>query len=218
MNKTLDNREPPEGPIEGRHGELVKVALQRNWGLSFMLAGWLHLLAFSFCYYLTLIENYHAATGYLLIWIGELIGMWLIFRICGGARSPATPPAPLETFIRRVWLGYFVLAFDLGSLNNLRGHELFEFFPAIAALASFGFMMMSIVIHWKFFGAVLVMFASGLLMAAFFVHAYLVFGLAWWLVLGGISVGLWLERRQNKRKSSDRKDGKRAASIPAIMN
>jgi hypothetical protein len=38
--------------------------------------------------------------------------------------------------------------------------------------------------------AVLVMFGCGLFMAAYLLHAYLVFAVAWWLVLNGIALQL----------------------------
>jgi hypothetical protein len=116
--------------------------------------------------------------------------MWLIFRVCGGVRRTDTPVLPVETFIRRVWITYFVLAFNLGSLNTLRGHALFEFFPAFASLASFAFIMMSVVVSGRFFVAVVIMFCSGLLMAAHLYHAFLIFALAWWVVLQGIGWAL----------------------------
>ena len=56
----------------------------------------------------------------------------------------------------------------------------------IASLASFAFIMMSLLADSRFFVAVVVMFISGLLMAANFLHAFLIFALAWWLVLNGI--------------------------------
>jgi len=81
-------------------------------------------------------------------------------------------------------------------MNTLRGHALFEFFPATASFASFAFIMMSLVLSWQFFAAVVVMYASSLLMAANLIHAYLIFALAWWLVLNGIGVSLiWNQRR-----------------------
>jgi hypothetical protein len=155
--------------------------------------GWLHLAAFSLCYWLTIVQNYHESAGYLTIWLAEIMGMWLIFRICGGPR-PADDLEPLEIFVRRVWMAYFILAFNLGSMNTLRGHALFEFFPATASLASFAFVMMTIAVDWRFSGAVLVMFASGLLMAANLLHAYLIFAVAWWLVLNWIGLTLLLRR------------------------
>jgi hypothetical protein len=173
---------------------LAQAARERNWGLAVLLTGWLHLGAFSLCYYLTIARDYHDSSGYLAIWISELCGMWLIFRACGGKRT--TEPTPLELYIRRVWIAYFLLAFNLGSLNTLRGHAMFEFFPAIASLASFAFLMMSVVVSGRFFNAVLVMFASGLLMAAQLPHAYLIFALAWWLVLNAIGIVLVLDQRR----------------------
>ena len=67
---------------------------------------------------------------------------------------------------------------------------MFELFPAMASLASFAFLMMTFAVHRRFFAAVLVMFPAGLLMAAFLLHAYLIFGLAWWLVLNGVGLTL----------------------------
>ena len=97
----------------------------------------------------------------------------------------------------RVWISYFLLAFNLGTMNTLRGSAMFELFPAMASLASFAFLVMTFAVNRWFFAAVLVMFASGLLMAANLLHSYLIFGLAWWLVLEGI--GLRSMRDKNPR-------------------
>ena len=169
--------------------QLARLARRRRWGLSLLLVGWLHLLAFSLCYYLTVGLRYMGAPGYLAIWIGELCGMGLIFRLCGGPRS-AEPSPPLARLVVRVWISYFLLAFNLCSMNTLRGHRMFELFPAMASLASFAFLIMTFAVHRRFFAAVLVMFPAGLLMAAFLLHAYLIFGLAWWLVLNGVGLTL----------------------------
>lgn len=170
--------------------QLARLAYRRHWGPAFVLVGWLHLVAFAVCWYLTAFEDYHDSSGYLAIWVGELIGMGLIFRLCGGPRSEDRLPGPLEVFIRRVWITYFILAFNLGALNTLRGHAFFEFFPAMATLASFAFAMMAVAVQRRFFLAVLVMYGSGLLMAASLPHAYLIFALAWWLVLNVLGLAL----------------------------
>ena len=173
---------------------LVRLARERRWGLSLLLVGWLHLLAFALCYYLTVALNYHEPAGYFAVWVGELCGMGLIFRLCGGPRS-ASPAPPLARLIVRVWIAYFVLAFNLCAMNGLRGHRMFELFPALASLASFAFLMMTFAVSRRFFGAVLVTFPAGLLMAAHLRHAYLIFALAWWLVLNGLGLTLLAPRR-----------------------
>ncbi len=172
--------------------DLLALARRRRWGLSLALVGWLHLLAFSLCYYLTIVRDYHEPAGYLSVWGAELLGVGLIFRLCGGRRPADDPPLPLERFVFRVWVSYFLLAFNLCTMNGLRGHKMFEFFPAMASLASFGFLAMTFAVSRRFFPAVLMLFASGLLMAASLMHAYLVFALAWWLVLNGIGLRLRL--------------------------
>jgi hypothetical protein len=169
--------------------QLVRLAQQRRWGLALALIGWLHLLAFGLCYHLTVVCDYHRPAGYLSVWLAELLGVLLTFRLCCGTR-PAAPPPALARFVVRVWVAYFVLAFNLCTMNALRGHTMFELFPAMASLASFGFLVMTFALSRHFFAAVLVMFAAGLLMAAQLLHAYLVFALAWWAVLNGIGLRL----------------------------
>jgi hypothetical protein len=168
---------------------LLRLAADRNWGKALLLIGWLHLLAFSVCYYLTIVANYHGSAGYLAVWLSELLGVGLIFRLCAGRRT-AGEDVPLARFTIRVWAAYFLLAFNLGTMNTLAGHHYFELFPAMASLASFAFLAMTFAVNRRFFLAVLVMFASGLLMAAYHAHAYLVFALAWWAVLQGTGLAL----------------------------
>jgi hypothetical protein len=196
MNKTWESLLQVELPSADQRAQLLQLATRRRWGLSLLLVGWLHLLAFGFCHYLSVVESYHEASGYLAIWLGELFALAVIFRLCGGPRPAELPPPPLEQVIRRIWIAYFLLAFNLGSMNTLRGHRLFEFLPAIATLASFAFIVMTVVVSWRFMGAVLVMFASGLLMAAHLLHSYLIFALAWWLVLNCTGLVLWREGRR----------------------
>lgn len=182
-------------PTAEEKTSLLQLAQQRRWPLALILVGWLHLAAFSGCYYLTIVRDYHESDAYLGIWLGELLAMGLIFRLCGGPRSAALVPGPMELLVRRIWITYFILAFNLGSLNFLRGHRMFEFFPAMASLASFAFLMMTLLVDRRFFAAVLVMFGAGLLMAANFWHAFLIFALAWWLVLQGIGWYLLSQKR-----------------------
>jgi hypothetical protein len=195
MNQVLEDLFQVGLPSTDQRRHLDRIARKRRWGPALLLIGWLHLLAFSLCHYLTVGQEYHGSAGYLLVWVGELCGVWLIFRLCGGTRGVGQVAPPLERFIRRVWIAYFILAFNLGSLNTLRGHHLFELFPAMASLASFALILMSVVLSWRFFGAVLMMFFGGLLMAAELRHAYLIFAVAWWAVLSGI--GLTLLRRHH---------------------
>ena len=194
----------------GQLDQLERLARQRRWGLSLLLVGWLHLLAFALCYYLTVALDYHEPAGYLAVWAGELCAAVLAFRLCGG-RRPAYPAPPLARLVARVWLAYFALAFNLCAMNGLRGHRMFELFPALASLASFGFLVMAFAVHRRFFGAVLVMFPAGLLMAAQLRHAYLIFGLAWWLVLNGIGLGL-----VRRRHASPARTPAAAGGFPAL--
>ena len=213
MSASTDNPLPLEFLAKDQVEALQTLAMRRNWGWAILLVAWLHLLAFLACYYLTIVQNYHEALGYLSIWTGELCGMWLIFRLCGGQRLSDAPSTPLEVFIRRVWIAYFLLAFNLGTMNAIRGHALFELFPATASLASFAFIIMSVVVSWRFFGAVLVMFASGLLMAGNLIHEFLIFAISWWLVLNCIGVVLLLQRTRTMALLAEKTSSKAASPI-----
>ena len=159
---------------------------RRRLGLALALVGWLHLLAFASCWWLTVGVGYHGAGGYIAIWCGELLGTLGILRLCAGP----WPRDEQGRFVARVWLSYLLLAANLCTMNGLRGHEMFELFPAMASLASFGFLVMTFAVDGRFFAAVLVMFASGLMMAAWLLHAFLVFAVAWWAVLNGIALAI----------------------------
>ncbi len=182
--------------------QLVRLARCRRWDLALMLIGWLHLASFSICYYFTVVCDYNDAPGYLTVWGTELCGVALIFRLCGGRYAWRTP-VPLARFVIRLWVAYFMLAFNLCSMNALRGHRMFELFPAMASLASLCFLAMAFVINRRFYGAVLVMFAAGLLEAANLRHAFLIFALAWWLVLNGVGITL-LRHRTHFRPADGR--------------
>lgn len=187
---------------------------RRRWDVAFLVQAWVHLGAFAACWFLT-VRNYHDSAGYLGIWVGELLAMAVVFRVCGGKRPPELVPGALERFVRRVWIAYFLLAFNLGSLNTLRGHALFEFFPAMASLGSFAFIVLMLVLHRDFFVAVVILFCSGLLMAAQLTHAYLIFALAWWLVLTGIGWRLrTLTRSSPSALASSRSETIRHAETP----
>jgi hypothetical protein len=196
---------------EAARTELRQTAAQRRWGPAFVAVGAWHLLAFGACYYLTVGVDYHDSAGYLAIWVAELLGVGVLFRAFGGPRPATCAVGQLEVLVRRVWIAYFFLAFNLGSLNTLRGHPRFEFFPAIASLASFAFLMMTFLVDRRFFAAVLVMFASGLLMAAQPLHAYLVFALAWWVVLTALGSYLWRTDREAPRSIGPRRSTCEAA-------
>jgi hypothetical protein len=80
---------------------LGQLARQRRWGLCLAFAGWLHLVAFSACYYLTIVCDSHQLAAYLSIWAGELLGVAVIFRLCGRKR-PAAATLPMERLVVRV--------------------------------------------------------------------------------------------------------------------
>ena len=179
-------------------GQLEATAAARNWALALAVVGWLHLGVFVSCHYLSSVRDYHYPPVFAALWAAELMGVAAAFRLCGGRRGPKPAIQPIERLVRRIWGAYFVLAVSVTMLNGTAGHTHFVLLPAIASLASFAFIMMTVLVTWRFFGAVLVMFASGLLMAAHPHYAYVIFGVAWWFVLERIAMMLWQNRRRQR--------------------
>src|SRR5260370_11990309 len=104
MSKTWESLLQVDLPTEGERAQLLRLAGWRNWPLALMLVGWLHLLAFGSCYYLTVGADYHEAPGYLAVWVGELVGLGLIFRLCARPRPTTPPPLPPDPPIPPVGL------------------------------------------------------------------------------------------------------------------
>lgn len=178
--------------------QLEATAAGRNWGVALVVAGWVHLGVFMLCHYLSSVWDYHHRAVFVALWVGELAAVAAVFRLCGGRRGAEPAVSALERVVRRIWGAYLILAINVTVLNGTAGHARFVLLPAIASLASFSFIMMTVLVTWRFFGPVLVMFASGLVMVHNPQYAYLVFGVAWWIVLERAGMVLWQKRRERR--------------------
>jgi hypothetical protein len=88
------------------------------------------------------------------------------------------------------------LCLNVVMLNVLSGQPLFAFLPVLAVLSSFGFTVLTTVISRRFMIAGLMMFGTGLLMAAFPAYRFLIFGSGWLLILQSLAAVFFLKRRK----------------------
>lgn len=169
--------------------DLRRVALRDRWGLGLMAIGWVHLCFFLVNQYFYVPNDSHAAIS-LSLWIGEVVMVWQTMRLfCGVGWSKKTPLAGL---IFRVWMTFFILAFNAASHNSLTGWTVDWFKLTWMTLSSFGFAVMAwLVSPWFLINAVQ-MYLTGMLMYRFPMWAYVIHGTSWCLALQGI--GLSLER------------------------
>jgi hypothetical protein len=130
----------------------------------------------------------------LLLWSGEnrslvYFGLWglhvllippIIFFIHrrGGGQRTAT-----EMYIWWIWATFILAATSIGLFNQVVGLPLFLNAPILGLLAAFGFSIMAMVTH-RFFLVCAIVFMAVMLTMSLFPHVqFLIYGIAWCVVL-----------------------------------
>lgn len=190
--------------------ELEQVALRDRWGLALMAVGWIHLGFFLVCQVLFW-QGDRKSTHFLALWGAEFgVNLWAIRRLAGRGWVRTTP---LAGVIARIWATFLILSFNVASLNTLTGFSLDWFKPVWATLSTFGFATTAYVTNVWFFVPAVQMYFTGLIMALYPDHNYLVYGVSWWATLQGI--GVILERRRLRQMKTERKHASETAATSA---
>ena len=171
--------------------DLTRIAARDRWGRALILMGWIHLAFFGLCQ-LIYDPNVHGDPRHVILWVLEVATVVGMLRaLLGPGWMRATP---LGGVIVRVWGTFFILAFNLATINSLTGWDLNWFKLAWATLSTFGFATMAWLVNPWFLVPAVQMYVTGLLMVRFPALIYLIYGASWWAALQGI--GLILERRR----------------------
>jgi hypothetical protein len=180
--------------------ELRRAALDQRWGLGLMAIGWVHLATFLTCHVMYQAGD-HAPPRYLVAWLLEfLVVVGLLRRmVTGGGRHR---PPPLTAILARVWITFLILGFSSASLNNLTGMPPEWFKPTWGTLSTFGFAMMAWLASLWFLVPAVQMALTAMLMARWTPHAYLYYGLSWWLALHLIALALERARAKGEAVAS----------------
>jgi hypothetical protein len=168
--------------------ELRRAALEQRWGFGLIAVGWVHLATFLTCYIMYQAGDL-APPRYLLAWFLEFLVVVVLLRrtvTCGGRHRPP----PLTAILARVWVTFLILGFSAASLNNLTGMPPEWFKPMWGTLSTFGFAMMAWLVSLWFLVPAVQMALTAMLMARWTPHAYLFYGISWWLALHLIALAI----------------------------
>ena len=170
-----------EGMVRG--GRRVRL------GLSLCLVGWIHLIIFGICEILFL-HGDRSAVHFLPLWVLD-VGVAALVLLPRMTAVAVTGSASSARLLIRVWVTFAILCLTSASLNSMTGFQIDWFKISWAMLGTFGFAMLAWIFHLGFLVAAVLMSLTALLIAAHPDHAYLIFGLSWFLTCQGL--GLLLE-------------------------
>ncbi len=168
--------------------QLVEDARRVHLGAGLLVVAWVHLVIFACCEALFLTGD-RAATHFLPLWIGDVAFGLLYLRpkLVGLGRLDSARSARLTL---RIWLTFAILCLTSASLNSLTGFQIDWFKISWSMLGTFGFATLAWIFHLAFLIPAVLMSITALLIASHPDHAYIIFGLAWFLTLHALAVGL----------------------------
>jgi hypothetical protein len=195
--------------------EFRRAALAERWSLGLMAIAWVHLGTFLTCYFMYQSGDL-APPRYLIAWFLEFLVVVGLTRrmVTGGGRHR---PPPLTGLLARVWITFLILGFSAASLNNLTGMPPEWFKPMWGTLSTFGFAMMAWLVSLWFLAPAVQMSLTAMLMARWTPHAYLIYGVSWWLALHLVALATERARRRAIARGEivvERDERRRAAALP----
>ena len=183
---------------ESLHREMVEqfertAAVENHW-LIYTLLGWEHLVTCGISHYLLRVRELQGPRWmYVVVWLVQILAVLATVRFISGRSR--TDESPIEPINKRIWTMFIFLCINVAVLNVVTGQPIFVFMPALATLSAFGFTFLTSLISRRFMAAGFTMFATGILMAKFPSHEFLIYGLGWFVVLETLSVILWRRRK-----------------------
>lgn len=156
-----------------------------RWPRALIGVGTVHLACFVACQLLSEPVS-RRDLRFLVIWFVELVAVFATMRLLAGRhwirRSAAVNLAA------KFWTTFLILSFNVVALNSVIGIELPWFKPVWASLSTFLFAALAWLFTPLFFIPAVQMWATGMLMADFPDHAYLTYGVSWWIALAGVAL------------------------------
>lgn len=156
-----------------------------RWAWGLMGIGWLHLAAFLACQILA-DPIPKRDLRFPAIWFAELVGVFVVMRLLVGPGWVRRGEAIRLTV--KLWTTFLILSFNVVALNSLIGFERTWFKPVWGTLSTFFLASLAWLFTPLFFIPAVQMWLTGLLMVQFPNHAYLTYGVSWWLALTGAAL------------------------------
>lgn len=169
-------------------------AVENHW-LVFTLLGWENMAACVVSHYLVQSagESGVARWPLAVVWSAQIVVALLTTAVISG--RPRFEDSPLQSIVRRVAGVFVLLSCNVVVLEALAGLPTLTLLPVLATLSSFALLMLAAMISGRFVAAALTLFAAGGLMARFPAYGFLVYGIAWLVVLQGLGV-IFLHKRR----------------------
>jgi len=163
-----------------------------RWASGLMAIGWLHLAAFLACEILA-DPIPKRDFRFPAIWFAELVGVFVVMRLLVGPGWARRGEAVRLTV--KLWTTFLILSFNVVALNSLIGFERTWFKPVWGTLSTFFLATLAWLFTPLFFIPAVQMWLTGLMMVQFPNHAYLTYGVSWWLALTGAALCIQRARR-----------------------
>ena len=176
-----------------------RTAALENHGLLYTLFGWQFLAACFLAYYCLHVLDLQWRPLYFTIKVAQILLFVVTIRLVIGKRTGDR--SPLELISKRLWIVYLLLCINIDFLNVVAGKPIATHLPALAVLSSFAFSFMTAMFSRRFMLAGNLMVPAGILMAIYADYAQLIYGVAWLVILQGLGLWFWLDRKRWMDKS-----------------
>lgn len=166
-----------------------------RWPAAFLAIGWVHLALFLF---LQAIDDNqpHSDLRHPLVWLVELVVVLGLLVWAGGWRWYAASPA--VAVLARMWGTFLILSFNLSAMNAQTGWSMNWYKPVWANLSAFFFATLGYFFQPRYVVLAVMMFFTGLFMLHLPEWDYLIYGLAWWVSIEIIGIGLLRRKRRDQ--------------------
>lgn len=160
-----------------------------RWTKGLLGIAWLHLATFLICQ--ILVDPIPKRDPrFPALWFAELVGVFILMRLTVGKGWIRRGEAIRIT--AKLWTTFLILSFNVVALNSLIGFERTWFKPVWGTLSTFFLASLAWLFTPLFFIPAVQMWLTGLVMVQFPSHAYLTYGVSWWIALTGAA--LWIRR------------------------
>jgi hypothetical protein len=170
-----------------------RTAAVENHGLLYTLFGWQFLAACVAAYLCLHVFDIQQRWVYFAIKVTQILLFVLTIRLVIGRRT--SERSPLEPISKRLWIVYLLLCINIDFLNVVADKPIATHLPALAVLTSFAFSFMTSMFSRRFMLAGNLMVPAGILMAVYPVYGQLIYGVAWLLILQGLGLWFWFDRK-----------------------
>ncbi|WP_165227322.1 hypothetical protein [Aquisphaera insulae] len=157
-------------------------------GLAFI-----HLAGFLLCQ-ASYVPDGKANLWHPVLWLAELIAVLAYWRRLMGRNWARTSVA--INLVVKFWTTFLILSFTVVTSNWFTGYELAWYKPVWGTLSTFLFASMAWLFTPLFFIPAVQMGLTGTLMVNLPDHAFLIYGVSWWIALVGVAA--WMQRRDRQ--------------------